>query len=63
LGGLFLAAGVLALLLAALVLGWGLAWLVIALAAANLFLGFCAGVLSITGWRGGTSFAAAYHRT
>ncbi len=44
-GGLFLAAGALALLLAAPVLGWGLAWLVIVLAAVNLFLGFCAGVL------------------
>jgi hypothetical protein len=27
----------------AAILGWALAWLVIALAALNLFLGFCAG--------------------
>ena len=31
------------LLLGASVAGWALSWLVIALAAANLFLGFCAG--------------------
>lgn len=43
LGGVFLAAAVLALVLSASALGWALVWLVIALAAVNLFLGFCAG--------------------
>jgi hypothetical protein len=43
LGGVFLAAGTLALALGGSVIGWGLIWLVIALAAVNLFLGFCAG--------------------
>ncbi len=42
-GGTVLALGVLALLLGQHVLGWALVWLVIALAALNLFLGFCAG--------------------
>jgi hypothetical protein len=43
LGGVFLAVAVLALVLSAPVVGWALVWLVIALAAVNLFLGFCAG--------------------
>jgi molybdopterin converting factor small subunit len=43
LGAVVLFAGVLALSGGAVVLGWGLVWLVIALAALNLFVGFCAG--------------------
>lgn len=43
LGGAFLVAAGLALVLAAPVVGWALAWLVVVLAAVNLFLGFCAG--------------------
>lgn len=43
LGGTFVGLGCIALLLSLAVLGWGLVWLVVALAAANLFLGFCAG--------------------
>jgi hypothetical protein len=43
LGGVFLVGSVLALVLGAPGLGWGLAWLVVALAALNLFAGFCAG--------------------
>ena len=42
-GGVVVALGVLALLLGASVVGWALAWVVIVLAALNLFLGFCAG--------------------
>jgi hypothetical protein len=42
-GGTVLAAGVIALLLGLSLPGWALVWLVIALAALNLFLGFCAG--------------------
>ncbi len=42
-GGVVLALGVIALLLGQAVLGWALVWLVVALAALNLFLGFCAG--------------------
>jgi hypothetical protein len=42
-GGVVLAASSLAFLLGAGGLGWGLAWLVIALASLNLFAGFCAG--------------------
>ncbi len=42
-GGIFLLAASLALLGGLGVLGWGLAWLVIFLAALNLFAGFCAG--------------------
>ncbi len=42
-GGVVLAASALALFAGAAVLGWALAWLVIALAALNLFVGFCAG--------------------
>jgi hypothetical protein len=43
LGTVFLAAGVLALFAGSALLGWSLVWLVIALAALNLFVGFCAG--------------------
>ena len=43
LGGTFVLLGWLALLAGLPVVGWGLVWLVIGLAAANLFLGFCAG--------------------
>ena len=43
-GALFLLAGSFSLLvLNAVVLGWTLAWIVIVLAAINLFFGFCAG--------------------
>lgn len=42
-GGLVLLGGAFALILGASVLGWALTWLVIALAALNLFAGFCAG--------------------
>jgi hypothetical protein len=43
LGGAFTLASTLALLAGAGTLGWALTWLVIVLAALNLFLGFCAG--------------------
>ncbi len=42
-GGVVVALAVLTLAAGLSVLGWGLVWLVIALAALNLFLGFCAG--------------------
>ena len=42
-GAVVLFIGVAALLLNVPILGWGLVWLVIALAALNLFVGFCAG--------------------
>ena len=42
-GGTVLTVGVIALLVGQSLLGWALVWLVIALAALNLFLGFCAG--------------------
>jgi hypothetical protein len=42
-GGVVLALALIALLLGPTGLGWSLVWLVIALAALNLFLGFCAG--------------------
>ena len=42
-GALFLLAATLALLSGAAVVGWTLAWIVIALAAVNLFFGFCVG--------------------
>ncbi|MCI0397630.1 MAG: DUF4395 domain-containing protein [Chloroflexi bacterium] len=42
-GGVVVALSVAALLAGQAVLGWALAWLVVALAALNLFLGFCAG--------------------
>ncbi len=43
LGGVVLLGGTLALFFGASALGWGLVWLVVALAALNLFGGFCAG--------------------
>lgn len=43
LGGIFLAFSVVAHLAQQPILGWVLAWIVIVLAALNLFLGFCAG--------------------
>jgi Domain of unknown function (DUF4395) len=43
LGGAFTLGGTLALLAGATVVGWVLTWIVIVLAALNLFLGFCAG--------------------
>jgi hypothetical protein len=43
LGAGFLAAGFILLGLEATALGWGLAWLVVGLAALNLFAGFCVG--------------------
>jgi hypothetical protein len=43
LGGVFMFAGGLALFLSANLLGWALVWMVIALAALNVFAGFCAG--------------------
>ena len=42
-GAVVLAAGAAGLFLSATVLGWSLVWLVIALAALNLFGGFCVG--------------------
>lgn len=42
-GGVVVVASLLALLSNQPVLGWALAWLVVGLAALNLFLGFCAG--------------------
>lgn len=42
-GGTVLAAATVAFLVGYATAGWALAWLVIALAALNLFLGFCAG--------------------
>lgn len=42
-GALFLLASTVSLLLDAPALGWSLAWIVIILAAVNLFLNFCAG--------------------
>jgi hypothetical protein len=42
-GGVVVTLAVLALLAEAMFLGWALVWLVIGLAALNLFLGFCAG--------------------
>ena len=42
-GGIVLALSVLAILLGQGIVGWTLAWVVIVLAALNLFLGFCAG--------------------
>lgn len=43
LGGIFVTLSTIALLSGLPVIGWGLAWLVVGLAALNLFLGFCAG--------------------
>lgn len=42
-GGVVLLIGIIAFWLGASTVGWTLAWLVIALAALNLFVGFCAG--------------------
>jgi hypothetical protein len=42
-GAVVLAAGAIALFAGLPLLGWSLVWLVIALAALNLFAGFCAG--------------------
>lgn len=42
-GAVVLLGAVIALFTGATVVGWGLTWLVIALAALNLFVGFCAG--------------------
>jgi hypothetical protein len=42
-GGVVLATGAIALFAGLEALGWALVWLVIGLAALNLFLGFCAG--------------------
>lgn len=42
-GGVVLALALLALAANQMVLGWALVWLVVALAALNLFVGFCAG--------------------
>lgn len=44
-GGAFLAAATIAFLLQAAVVGWALTWVVIALAALNLFGGICVGCL------------------
>lgn len=43
LGFLFMSAGSVSLFLGATVLGWGLVWIVVALAALNAFGGFCVG--------------------
>jgi len=43
LGFLFMSAGSVSLFLGAGILGWGLVWLVVALAALNAFGGFCVG--------------------
>jgi hypothetical protein len=43
LGGIFTAASTVALVAGAATIGWALAWVVIILAALNLFAGFCAG--------------------
>jgi hypothetical protein len=42
-GGVVMLAGTIALFLDAIILGWGLVWLVVALAALNAFAGFCVG--------------------
>ena len=44
-GGLFLTASTLAFVLRVPVVGWGLAWFVVALAALNLFAGICVGCI------------------
>jgi len=58
-GGLLLAAAVVSLWAGSAYLGWALAWIVIGLAALNLFAGFCVGCaiyywLSRAGWPGFT---------
>ncbi len=42
-GGVVMLTGTISLFVGATVLGWGLVWLVVALAALNLFGGFCVG--------------------
>ncbi len=42
-GGVVMLVGTVALFLDSVILGWGLVWLVVALAALNAFGGFCAG--------------------
>ncbi|MEZ4645926.1 MAG: DUF4395 domain-containing protein [Chloroflexota bacterium] len=42
-GGVVVALAVMSLLAGQIIIGWTLAWVVIGLAALNLFLGFCAG--------------------
>jgi hypothetical protein len=42
-GAVVLSLAVISLVFGASILGWALVWLVIALAALNLFIGFCAG--------------------
>ena len=44
-GGAFLTAATLAFILSAATMGWVLAWIVVALAALNLFAGICVGCL------------------
>lgn len=44
-GGTFLLAATLAFVVGSPVLGWGLSWIVVALAALNLFAGICVGCL------------------
>lgn len=44
-GGLFLLAATLAFMLHLPLIGWGLAWFVVALAALNLFAGICVGCI------------------
>lgn len=63
LGGIFLVAGSVLLFNGSAVWGWSLAWIVILLAAVNLFFGFCAGCflyyqlgkLGVPGFRTGTT--------
>lgn len=45
LGGIFLSAATLAFVLNGVVVGWALTWIVVALAALNLFAGICVGCL------------------
>lgn len=45
LGGIFTLLSTLALIVGGSVIGWGLAWLVVALAALNLFAGICVGCI------------------
>jgi Domain of unknown function (DUF4395) len=45
LGGIFLSAATVAFILGSAVVGWALTWLVVALAALNLFAGICVGCM------------------
>jgi hypothetical protein len=45
LGGIFLSAAALTFILGSAIVGWALTWLVVALAALNLFAGICVGCL------------------